>query len=56
MKLYADKNKIIGEKSPMLLGHFLEHFHRQIYSGVYDPKNPLSDSDGHICPERISNK
>ncbi len=46
MKLYADKNKIIGEKSPMLFGHFLEHFHRQIYSGVYDPKNPLSDSDG----------
>lgn len=46
MKLFADKNKVIGKKSPMLFGHFLEHFHRQVYSGVYDPKNPLSDSDG----------
>ncbi len=46
MKLYADKNKAIGEKSPMIFGHFLEHFHRQIYSGVYDPGNPLSDEEG----------
>ncbi|MCM1121016.1 MAG: alpha-N-arabinofuranosidase [Eubacterium sp.] len=30
----------------MLYGHFLEHFHRQIYDGIYDPGNPLSDEDG----------
>lgn len=46
MKFYADKNKVIGEKSDLLFGHFLEHFHRQIYKGVYDPSNPLSDEDG----------
>ena len=32
--------------SPMIYGHFIEHFHRQIYGGVYDPSNPLSDEDG----------
>ena len=46
MKLYADKNKAAGEKSPMIFGHFLEHFHRQIYGGVDDPGNPLSDEEG----------
>jgi len=30
----------------MIYGHFIEHFHRQIYGGVYDPGNPLSDEDG----------
>ena len=30
----------------MLYGHFIEHFHRQIYNGIYDPQNPLSDEDG----------
>ena len=29
-----------------LYGHFIEHFHRQIYGGIYDPGNPLSDADG----------
>ena len=33
-------------RSDLLYGHFIEHFHRQIYGGVYDPGNPLSDSDG----------
>ena len=30
----------------MLFGHFLEHFHRQIYAGVFDPASPFSDEDG----------
>ena len=38
--------RIIGLRSPMLYGHFIEHFHRQIYGGIYDPQNPLSDADG----------
>ena len=29
-----------------ILGHFIEHFHRQIYGGLYDPGNPLSDDRG----------
>ena len=38
--------RVIGVRSPMLYGHFLEHFHRQVYGGIYDPGNPLSDEDG----------
>ncbi len=36
----------IGHRSPMLYGHFIEHFHRQIYGGIYDPGSALSDEDG----------
>jgi len=36
----------IGQRSPLLYGHFIEHFHRQIYDGVYQPGHPLSDEDG----------
>ena len=36
----------LATRSDLLYGHFIEHFHRQIYGGVYDPGNPLSDSDG----------
>ena len=30
----------------MLFGGFLEHFHRQIYGGIYEPGSPLSDAKG----------
>jgi alpha-N-arabinofuranosidase len=30
----------------MIYGHFIEHFHRQIYGGIFDPGSPLSDGDG----------
>ncbi len=46
MKLFSNTNRVIGTRSPLLYGHFIEHFHRQIYGGVYDPENPLSDEDG----------
>lgn len=29
-----------------LFGHFIEHFHRQIYGGLFDPGSPLSDERG----------
>ena len=32
--------------SRMLFGGFLEHFHRQIYGGIYEPGSPLSDAKG----------
>lgn len=35
-----------GVRDFMIFGHFLEHFHRQIYGGVYDPGNRLSDEQG----------
>ena len=39
-----------GVKRPcshMLYGHFLEHFHRQIYGGVFETGSPLSDDKGY---------
>ena len=30
----------------MILGHFIEHFHRQVYGGLYEPGSPLSDAGG----------
>jgi alpha-N-arabinofuranosidase len=32
--------------SNLLFGGFLEHFHRQIYGGIYDPGSPLADAKG----------
>jgi alpha-L-arabinofuranosidase len=32
--------------SRMLFGQFLEHFHRQVYGGVFEPGSPLSDAAG----------
>lgn len=46
MKLHTNLNRVIGIRSQMLYGHFIEHFHRQIYGGVYDPGSPLADEDG----------
>lgn len=46
MRLYINEKRKIGTRDIMIYGHFIEHFHRQIYGGVYDPGNPLSDEDG----------
>ena len=46
MKYTFNSKRYLGRISPMIYGHFIEHFHRQIYGGVYDPQNPLSDEDG----------
>lgn len=32
--------------SPMLFGGFIEHFHRQIYGGLFEPGSPLADERG----------
>lgn len=34
------------EYNPMIFGHFIEHFSTQVYGGIFDPGNPLSDEDG----------
>ncbi|MDO4292447.1 MAG: alpha-L-arabinofuranosidase C-terminal domain-containing protein [Eubacteriales bacterium] len=46
MRVYAEHHDLIGRRDPMLYGQFLEHFHRQIYGGVYDPESRFSDGDG----------
>ena len=38
--------RVKGKRDIMLYGHFIEHFHRQIYDGIFAPGNPLSDEDG----------
>ena len=38
--------KALCTRSPMLYGHFIEHFHRQIYGGIFDPSSPFADADG----------
>lgn len=32
--------------SPLIFGGFLEHFDHQVYGGIYDPGNSLSDTNG----------
>lgn len=46
MKITCNPKLTIGQADPMLYGHFLEHFHRQIYGGVYDPTSRFADEDG----------
>ena len=46
MKVICSRNHIVGQADRMLYGHFLEHFHRQIYGGVFDPSSPFADEDG----------
>jgi alpha-N-arabinofuranosidase len=36
----------LGIRDPKLFGHFLEHFHRQIYGGIVDPQSRFSDEHG----------
>lgn len=44
--LFFRIGRVLGKRDLMLYGHFLEHFHRQIYGGIYDPESPFSDQDG----------
>lgn len=46
MVVHLDPRREIGRRDPRIFGQFIEHFHRQIYSGIYDPDSPLSDGDG----------
>ncbi|HUI71864.1 MAG TPA: alpha-L-arabinofuranosidase C-terminal domain-containing protein [Spirochaetia bacterium] len=32
--------------SRLILGQFVEHFHRQVYGGIFDPESRLSDESG----------
>lgn len=46
MKYTINKERKIGDIHPFNYGHFIEHFHRQIYGGIYDPENPRADREG----------
>jgi len=42
----ADLSAPTTPVSPMILGQFIEHFHRQIYGGIFEPGSPLADARG----------
>lgn len=46
LSIFVNKRHPLFQSSPLIYGHFLEHFHRQIYDGIYDPKSAFADEDG----------
>ena len=46
MKCIINPSRELYKRDKLIYGHFIEHFHRQIYGGIYDPGNPLSDESG----------
>lgn len=44
--IVADNRFGRQEWDRMIFGHFIEHFHTQIYGGLYEPGSPLSDGNG----------
>jgi len=46
MEIHLYPERVLFTRDAKLYGHFLEHFHRQIYGGVFDPGSPLADEDG----------
>lgn len=44
--IVADSRFGSREWNRMILGHFIEHFHSQIYGGIYSPGSRLSDANG----------
>ena len=46
LEVRVDTRRRLGAIDGKLFGHFIEHFHRQIYGGVFEPGSPLSDSLG----------
>jgi alpha-N-arabinofuranosidase len=46
VELSVDLSSEPLEYNQMIFGQFLEHFHRQIYGGIYEPGSKLSDEQG----------
>jgi alpha-L-arabinofuranosidase len=46
MQVNVDWDRSLGLRDERFFGYFLEHFHRQIYGGIYDPGSPLADENG----------
>jgi alpha-N-arabinofuranosidase len=45
-RMHVALNRPAVEYSRGIFGHFIEHFHRQIHGGLFDPGSPLSDERG----------
>lgn len=46
MHCHINPKRVLGSIDPKIYGHFLEHFHRQVYGGVFDPSSRFADEDG----------
>lgn len=46
IEVYINAKRKIGKRDKKIYGHFLEHFHSQIYGGIYDPESVFSDDKG----------
>ncbi len=42
----ADLTSAATPVNRMIFGQFIEHFHRQVYGGIFEPGSPLSDEMG----------
>ena len=38
--------KELGTIDEKIYGQFIEHFHRIVYGGIYDPASPFADENG----------
>ena len=45
-EVFIEPRRAVGIRDEKIYGHFLEHFHRQIYGGIYAPDSPLADERG----------
>ena len=46
MKYRINPQRSRAAVSPMIYGSFIEHHHRQVYGGIYDPGSKFADEDG----------
>ncbi len=45
-EFHINQKRVVGLRDKKIYGHFLEHFHRQIYGGVYEPGSKLANPQG----------
>ena len=46
VRCQINQDRLLCTRSPLIYGQFLEHFHRQIYGGIFDPASPFADGEG----------
>jgi len=44
-ELIITAKRRLSHIDPKIYGQFIEHFHRQLYGGIFDPGSSLSDED-----------
>jgi alpha-N-arabinofuranosidase len=42
----VDWERSAGQRDHWFFGHFVEHFHRQVYGGIFEPGSALADERG----------